>query len=77
MSVQLIVYPQTYEGEYNSITSVPSQILVDGVNFTTVDTASDLVVSTANHVQEAVDYYNPIMPANTWRRYHTAGATAP
>ena len=31
MSVQLIVYPQSYEGEYSAITSTANDFIVDGI----------------------------------------------
>ena len=33
MSVQLIVYPQSFEGQYNEISSSPTEFLVNGINF--------------------------------------------
>jgi hypothetical protein len=35
MSVQLILYPQTYEGQYNSISANANKFVVNGINFTT------------------------------------------
>jgi hypothetical protein len=46
MSLQLIVYPQSYEGQINSTssTTTPNELIVDGINFTTVNgvTPSDV-----------------------------------
>ena len=33
MSVQLILYPQTYEGQYNSISANANEFVVNGINF--------------------------------------------
>ena len=33
MSVQLIVYPQTYEGSYSVISSSTTEFIVNGINF--------------------------------------------
>ena len=32
MSVQLILYPQTYEGQYNSISANANEFVVNGIN---------------------------------------------
>ena len=39
MSLQLIVYPQSYEGQINSTssTTTPNELIVDGVNFASVN----------------------------------------
>ena len=39
MSVQLIVYPQDFNG-LNSLSGLGSECVVDGINFTTVGTSS-------------------------------------
>ena len=69
MSVQLIVYPQNYQGFSNS-NNPSTQFLIDGINFYTVNTSTDHAVTLANGVQEAIDFYNPTIPVNTWKRYH-------
>ena len=38
MSIQLIVYPQNYDGSPNPITAATSQFIVDGIDFNTVHT---------------------------------------
>jgi hypothetical protein len=40
MSVQLILYPQTYEGQYNSISANANEFVVNGINFTGLSTSS-------------------------------------
>ena len=68
MSVQLIVYPQNYEGLTNS-TNIPNAVLVDGINFNTVNASTSFFVGQPNGVQEAINFYNPTLPVNTWKRY--------
>ena len=69
MSVQLIVYPQSYDGLSNS--SNPStEFFVDGINFSNVNTATQQVVTAPNGVQEAIDLLNPSLTVNTWRVFY-------
>ena len=68
MSVQLIVYPQNYEGLTNS-TNIANAVLVDGINFSTVNASSSLFVGQPNGSQEAINFFNPTLPVNTWKRY--------
>ena len=68
MSVQLIVYPQNYEGFSNS-NNPSTQFLIDGINFTSVNASNNFFVAQPNGVQEAINFYNPTLPVNTWKRY--------
>ena len=68
MSVQLIVYPQNYEGLTNS-TNIANALLVDGINFSTVNASTSFFVGQPNGSQEAINFYNPTLPVNTWKRY--------
>ncbi len=71
MSVQLILFPQNYEGSYNSFIGVPNQFIVDGESFVGVNTAS--IVSTTNPAWGSVPFnlvfYNPATVPNTWYKY--------
>jgi hypothetical protein len=40
MSVQLILYPQTYEGQFNAISANPNEFVVNGINFSNLSTSS-------------------------------------
>ena len=40
MSVQLIVFPQSYEGQFSSIATTANNFIVDGINFNTINTSS-------------------------------------
>ena len=68
MSVQLIVYPQNYQGFSNS-TNIANAVLVDGINFTTVNASDNFFVGQPNGAQEAINFYNPTLAVNTWKRY--------
>ena len=68
MSIQLILYPQSYDGT-NPITGTPHEFIVDGVYFTTIN-ASSISLSLAFPVyQSAINLLNPTMAINTWYRF--------
>ena len=71
MSVQLIVYPQNYEGFSNS-NSLGNNYLVDGLNFNTVNASVDSKISNTGglYTNLVMNYYDPIIAVNTWYRYH-------
>ena len=54
MSVQLIVYPQYFDGSPNPLANASTQYLVDGINFTTVNLSSETSSSASNVVQDCV-----------------------
>ena len=76
MSVQLIVYPQSYNGSSNAINNNTNQFLIDGISFTTVSNSSTYVSSAANLKQDAIDNYSSIA-VNTWARYRNSASTIP
>ena len=71
MSVQLIVYPQNYQGFSNSATT-SNDYIVDGIDFNTVNASVDTqVVNTGGWYTDLVmNYYSPIIAVNTWYRYY-------
>ena len=73
MSTQLILYPQTYEGQYSYISSPSTiQYIVNGINFTGFASTS-LHNSTAAHPPEdAIDNQPPTILGN-WYRFTTTG----
>ena len=72
MSVQLIIYPQSYEGTHNAISGTPSEFVVDGINFNTINTSTQYVAS-APFPQNAINFYAPTLPLNNWDRYNSLG----
>ena len=68
MSVQLIVYPQSYDGLTNS-NNTSNQFFVDGINFNDVNASANTAIATTLP-QGAISYYNSIMAVNTWYRYY-------
>jgi hypothetical protein len=74
MSVQLIVYPQSYDGQFNSISTTVNEFVVDGINFNTINTSSSY--DTPSLLQTAIDNQPPSV-VNTWYRYRTTGSGTP
>jgi len=75
MSVQLIVYPQSYDGVYNS-TSYPITInyIVNGGAFTGLNSTSLWSYNgVQTDVQQQAVINQPATIPNTWYRYHTSG----
>jgi len=70
MSVQLIVYPQNYEGYNANISTASNNFIVDGTSFIGVNFSSDHTITLSNGTQEAIDFYGPALVVNTWKRYH-------
>jgi len=73
MSVQLIVYPQSYDGLTNS-SNTSNQFFVDGINFNNVNASANTAIATTL-AQGAISYYNSIMAVNTWYRYYDTDST--
>ena len=76
MSVQLILYPQTYEGQYNSISANANEFVVNGINFTGLSTSSSYDTSATTF---AIFYSLLNQPAvtNTWLRYRSTASSTP
>ena len=76
MSVQLILYPQTYEGQYNSISANANEFVVNGINFTGLSTSSSYDTSA---LAGSITFSLIAQPAvtNTWVRYRSTAAGTP
>ena len=71
MSTQLILYPQTYNGQYtSSATSVFNQYIVNGINFTGLDSTSLHNTNNIHPSQDAINNAHPYILGN-WYRYTT------
>ena len=70
MPVQLIVYPQNYEGESNPLLTSQQEFMVDGINFTTINSATttDDTSSNLGYPYEVL-IATPPADVNTWYRY--------
>jgi len=73
MSTQLILYPQTYQGQYTSnATSVFNQYIINGINFTGLDSTSLHNTTNIHPSQDAIDDAPPSVLGN-WYRFTTTG----
>jgi hypothetical protein len=79
MSVQLILYPQTYEGQYNSISANPNEFVVNGINFSNPPLSTSSSYDTALTGTQALVAALTNQPAvtNTWVRYRSTAAGTP
>ena len=68
MSVQLILYPQSYDG-LNSLSGLGTEHVVDGINFNTLNTSSTSLSLAAPTYQSAINALNATMIVNTWYRF--------
>jgi hypothetical protein len=76
MSVQLILYPQTYEGQYNSISANPNEFVVNGINFSNLSTSSSYDTS-ATTLAIFYSLLNQPAVTNTWLRYRSTASSTP
>jgi len=68
MSVQLILYPQSYDG-LNSLSGLGTEQVVDGINFNTLNTSSTSLSLAAPTYQSAINALSATMVVNTWYRF--------
>ena len=66
MSLQLTVFPQFFDGS-NPLSSTATEVFVDGVDFTTVDSSSNTFNVTGSLPQAYIDANTPTV--NTWFRF--------
>ena len=70
MSVQLIVFPQSFEGQYSSIASTANDFIVDGINFSTINTSSSYDSTAINSILSTLTNAPPTQ-VNTWFRFRS------
>jgi len=73
MSIQLIVYPQSFDGSRNPITGYSSQFIVDGINFTTVNTSTSSLNLPVPTYTSAISNMS-VIPLNSWYRFSGDGS---
>ena len=76
MSVQLIVFPQSYDGQYSSIASTASDFVVDGTNFNTINNSDSYDSSSSNVFLDTLTNQPP-SPINTWFRFRSTAFGTP
>ena len=75
MSVQLIVYPQSFEGQYNEISSSSTEFLVNGINFANLDSTPTYSSSITIPYFDTINNAPPLI-VNSWYRFrNTTGGT--
>ena len=75
MSIQLILYPQSFNG-LNSLTGFGTEQLVDGVNFNGIDNSSSYDSTQTNALLQALTNAPPTVP-NAWYRFRSTHAGTP
>ena len=77
MSVQLIVYPQNYNGQSTAISSSPTEFIVNGINFNNLDSSASY--DSPNNVNITLDVLTNAPPVivNTWYRYRSTNNGTP
>jgi hypothetical protein len=76
MSVQLIVYPQNYEGQYNAFSTSATEALVNGISFTGLNTTTSYDSSAANTTLDVLTNEPPAI-TNAWYRFRTTSSGTP
>ena len=69
MSTQLIVYPQNYDGTYNSLITMSGEFVVDGIWFNQINTSISYDSSDPNNPLVDILTNYPPTAYNTWFRY--------
>ena len=79
MSVQLILYPQSYNGQYNHISNVADEKLVDGINFNSINASSSADISSTSAILSINLAITTAAPniINTWYRYRSTVTGTP
>ena len=77
MSVQLIVYPQNYEGQYNAFSNSPWEVLVNGINFAGLDATTSYDSPSSTAVPLDVITNAPALITNTWYRFRSISLGTP
>ena len=68
MSVQLILYPQSYEGVYNAFSGSPYEAIVNGISFTNLDNTQTYTTTSATPYVDTLTNAPPSI-INTWYRF--------
>ena len=74
MSVQLIIYPQSFDGTANTYATTATEFIVNGISFLNLNTASTFESSLLPPYEDTVTNAPPTI-LNTWYRFRTSGFT--
>ena len=77
MSVQLILYPQVYNSQYNAISSTANQFIVNGGSFNGFNLTTSTDIGSGPYILNAI-IATPASIPNTWYRFRsTTGSGTP
>ena len=76
MSVQLIVYPQSYEGIFNAFSGNPTEAIVNGISFTNLDNTGTYTSTSGTPYVDTITNATP-SSVNTWNRYRVGASAFP
>jgi len=76
MSVQLIVYPQNYEGQYNVMSTSTTEFLVNGINFNGLGSTGVYTSTVSPPYVDTLTNAPPLI-ANTWYRFRNNNGGTP
>jgi hypothetical protein len=77
MSVQLILYPQSYEGAFNAISTDRNEFVVNGISFSNLSTSSSYDTALTGTASIVAALTNQPAVTNTWVRYRSTAAGTP
>ena len=69
MSVQLSLYPQNYQGEYNVLSYGANEVFVNGINFDNLSSATSTSFANINFLTGGIVTTTPAVIPNTWYRF--------
>tara|TARA_R100001369_G_scaffold8684_2_gene21014 strand:+ start:326 stop:3055 length:2730 start_codon:yes stop_codon:yes gene_type:complete len=76
MSVQLIVYPQSYNGQSNTLSSSPTELVVNGISFSNLDNTGSYTSTVAPPYVDTLTNAAPSI-VNTWNRFRKGSIAFP
>ena len=76
MSVQLILYPQSYEGVFNAFSGNPYEAIVNGISFTDLDNTGTYTSTSGTPYVDTITNATPTS-VNTWYRYRVGASAFP
>ena len=76
MSVQLILHPQSYEGQFNTLSSSPTEAIVNGINFVNIDNSPTYTTTSATPYVDTLTNAPPNI-FNTWYRFRKGSLDFP
>jgi len=77
MSVQLILYPQNYDGIFNSITNSSTEVIVNGTSFVNLNASPSYAYVANNISPEQIVINAPPSIMNSWYRFSATDFVSP